>query len=384
MADFDVLIAGAGPAAAATAISLGDYAPDLRLALIDEPRKEGLRVGETLPPQIEPVLDHLKVRDAFAADGHRPSYRTVSAWGGPELLSNEFLFQAHQTGWRLDRARFDAMLLAKAAERSAHIAGKVAGAAHTDAGWHVRLDNGATHAARFLVDATGRGATLARQNGARFETLDRLVGIVVVFEGAQDDGIGLLLETFADGWWYTAALPGGRRIVACMSDADLVRSLGLNRSDGFMRALGATRHVRQAVASARPSGSPALRPAGSRCIARDTALPLLCVGDAASCFDPVSGQGIFKALRSGIFASYAIGDWLLRADDAGLRRYRRLARDEFAAYRKTLRAFYAMERRWADRPFWRRRIITDPHAEERRDSDASRSMAAGAERAAIL
>ena len=50
---------------------------------------------------------------------------------------------------------------------------------------------------------------------------------------------------------------------------------------------------------------------------RDTKLPLLCVGDAASCFDPVSGQGIFKALRSGVFASYAVGDFRLRADDAG-------------------------------------------------------------------
>ena len=354
--DFDVLIAGAGPAGAATAISLNAFAPDLRVALVDAPREEGLRVGETLPPRIERILDHLKVRDAFMAAGHCPSYRTVSAWGGPELASNEFLFQAHQTGWRLDRARFDAMLLAKAAERSVHIVGKVAGAAHTEAGWRVRLDNGVTCAARFLVDATGRGANLARQNGVRFENSDRLIGVVAVFEGAADDGVGLLLETFADGWWYTAALPGARRIVACMSDADLVRRLGLNRSDGFMQALDAAQHVRHAVGNARPAGSPALRPAGSRCIARDTALPLLCAGDAASCFDPVSGQGIFKALRSGIFASYAIGDYLLRADDAGLRRYRRLVTDEFAAYRKTLREFYAMEPRWADRPFWRRRV----------------------------
>ena len=356
MADFDVLIAGAGPAGAATAISLGDFAPELRVALVDAPVVAGLRVGETLPPRVEPVLEHLKVWQAFMADGHRPSHRTVSAWGGPEVLSNEFLFQAHQTGWRLDRARFDAMLRARAAERSAHIAGKVIDAAHTDAGWRVRLDNGAGHTARFLVDATGRAAVLARQNGARVETLDRLVGIVMLFEDAMDDGVGLLLETFADGWWYTAALPQGRRIVACMSDADLVRSLVLNRSDGFMRALGVTQHVRHAVANARPFRVPALRPAGSRCIARDTALPLLCVGDAASCFDPVSGQGIFKALRSGIFASYAIGDFLLRADDAGLRRYRRLVKGEFAAYRKTLQEFYAMERRWVERPFWQRRV----------------------------
>lgn len=355
MSDFDVLIAGAGPAGTAAAISLADFAPDLRVALVDLPQPEDLRVGETLPPRIEPILQHLKVWDAFAADGHRPSHRTVSAWGGGELASNEFLFQAHQTGWRLDRARFDALLVKKAAERATHIAGKATGATHDGSHWRVRLDGGATHTARFLVDATGRGAVLARQNGVRFDNADRLIGVVMLFDNAADDGVGLLLETFADGWWYTAALPGARRIVACMSDPDLVRSLGLNSPAGFLQALDATQHVRAAVADAQPLGPPALRPAGSRCIAHDVALPLLCAGDAASCFDPVSGQGIFKALRSGIFASYAIGDFLLRGDDAGVRRYRRLVRDEFAAYRKTLRQFYAMEQRWTGRPFWQRR-----------------------------
>ena len=352
---FDVLIAGAGPAGATAAISLADFAPALRVCIVDVPQADTLRVGETLPPQIKPILEHLKVWQAFEADGHRPSYRTVSAWGGPEPLSNEFLFQAHQVGWRLDRARFDAMLLRKAAERATHVTAKVTRAAH-DGAWCVRLDDGSDMTARFLIDATGRGAMLARRNGVRFENLDRLVGSIMLFERAADDGAGLLIETFPDGWWYTAALPDGRRIVAAMSDADLIRSLNLNRLDGFMRALGATRHVCGAVADARPVGAPVLRPAGSRHIVHDTPLPLLCVGDAASCFDPVSGQGLFKALRSGIFAAYAIGDLLCRDDDTGLKRYQRFIADEFSGYRKTLRAYYAMEQRWADRVFWKRRV----------------------------
>ena len=225
--------------------------------------------------------------------------------------------------------------------------------------WCVRFDNGTDVNARFLVDATGRGAMLARAQGAQFENLDRLAGSVVLFEGVADDGTGLLVETFADGWWYTAALPAGRRIVACMSDADLMRSFGVNEMGGFMRALGDTRHVRRTIADAHPLGSPALRPAGSRRMTRDTTLPLLCVGDAASCFDPVSGQGIFKALRSGIFASYAIANFLLRADDAGLKRFRRLVKDDFASYNKTLLDYYARERRWADRAFWRRQIESE-------------------------
>src|SRR5882762_7618070 len=84
LADFDVLIAGAGPAGSATAISLAAFAPALRVALIDSP-VAAAPIGETLPPQIKPVLRHLDVWEAFASDGHLPSYRTVSAWGGAGL-----------------------------------------------------------------------------------------------------------------------------------------------------------------------------------------------------------------------------------------------------------------------------------------------------------
>lgn len=354
MDQFDVLIAGAGPAGSATAIALARFAPTLRVCIADVAADDALRVGETLPPRIKPILEHLGVWEAFASDRHRPSYRTVSAWGGPALLANEFLFEADQVGWRLDRARFDAMLLGRAREHARHIAARVATTVYDD-GWRARLDDGTEIAARFLVDATGRSAAIARAHGTQFETLDRLVGIVALFGNAPDDGAGLLVETFADGWWYTAALPGDRRIVACMTDADLVRDLGVARTDGFLHALGATRHVASTVMEARPPDAPALRPAGSRHMLRAPELPLLCVGDAAACFDPVSGQGLFKALRSAIFASYAVGDFLLRRDASGLARYRRLVADEFAAYRATLRDYYAQERRFGERPFWRRR-----------------------------
>ena len=58
--DFDVLIAGAGPAGAAAAISLADFAPSLSVCIADAPATDALRVGETLPPQIKPILEHLE------------------------------------------------------------------------------------------------------------------------------------------------------------------------------------------------------------------------------------------------------------------------------------------------------------------------------------
>ena len=355
MAGFDVLIAGAGPAGCAAAISLGDFAPKLRVGLIDASAPDTTRIGETVPPPIKPILAHLGLWESFAADRHSASYRTLSAWGGPELLSNEFLFHTQQTGWRLDRARFDAMMLRGAAPRvAAHMAGKVAKLSFADDGWTVALDDGAIHTARAVVDATGRAAVLARLRGLRPQRLDRLVSCFAFCEsrgGTQE----LTIEAVRDGWWYTAALPDVRRVIAFMSDADSVRRLELGQRDRWLRALGETRHIGAATAGAEPLGRPQFHGAGSQTVLTDCTHTLMCVGDAASSFDPVSGQGIVKALRSGVFASYAIADYLERGDLAGLRRYATFVKSEFAAYRDTLRDYYAQERRWPDSLFWRRR-----------------------------
>jgi flavin-dependent dehydrogenase len=59
-----------------------------------------------------------------------------------------------------------------------------------------------------------------------------------------------------------------------------------------------------------PRGPVVVRPAQSGHLAPVAGDDWLTVGDAAAGFDPLSSQGIAKALRSGIFASYAIGDLL--------------------------------------------------------------------------
>jgi flavin-dependent dehydrogenase len=351
--DFDVLIAGAGPAGCATAISLARFAPRLRVALVDAATPNASRIGETVPPQIAPILDHLGLSESFAADRHSASYRTVSAWGGRELVSNEFLFHVQQTGWRLDRAAFDTMLRRAAARSAMQMEAKVTKLADVERVWRVHLGDGAIHTARAVVDATGRAAALARLRGLRAKRLDRLVGCFAFCESRVSQG-DLMIESCRDGWWYTAALPDGRRIVAFMSDSDIVRHLGAGQRDNWLRALSETRHLGAAVADA-TLGDPEVRGAGSQLVAADSNATFICVGDAASAFDPVSGQGIVKALRSGVFASYAIADCLERRDRDGLRRYAAFIRSEFAAYRETLRDYYAQELRWPDSAFWARR-----------------------------
>ncbi len=232
----------------------------------------------------------------------------------------------------------------------------------------LRLNGDHTIRCRFVVDAAGRTAPIARRLGAQAIEVDRLIGFARFFTGATGDP-RLTVEAFDSGWWYAAGLPGGRLVAVCLTDADLARDLDLHDADAWCRALRATTAIASRVGSATADSDLIVRSAGSRrlepaagavegSVGVQQGAGWLAVGDAASVFDPLSSQGIVKSLRSGIFAAYAVGDYLLRREDRGLARYRRFIADEFASYLRIRADVYAGERRWSESPFWRRRATT--------------------------
>jgi flavin-dependent dehydrogenase len=279
------------------------------------------------------------------------------------LVSNEFFLYAHNTGWRLNRARFDYRLAVEAGKRGVLLlTAKVRALASNGDGWAIDCGEAGIHPARCVVDATGRAALLSRLAGLRPVNYDRLVASVVFFPDSRDtDRPGAdaaVIEAVRDGWWYTAATPAGHRVVALMTDSDLARQLRVSQLDAWMNTLAVTRHVRALVGARQPLAPPRLWPASSRYLKGHSPTGLIAVGDAISSFDPLSSQGIIKALRSGIFASYAIANRLRQSDGGrGCARYVALMQHEFAAYRETFHNYYRLEQRWPDAPFWRRRHL---------------------------
>jgi flavin-dependent dehydrogenase len=362
---FDVVIVGGGPAGCAAGLSLRSHAPSLDVAILEASDSAAPRVGETLPPPSRGMLVHLGVWEAFQRQGHREVHGTSAAWGGAEPRDNDFLFAARGNGWHLDRAAFDAMLAAEAERRGVALLrpARLVSAAREGTGWHLSVSGGLEMNARFVADATGAAATFARRQGARFLAADRLTGFARFYEGSEGGDPRTLVEAFADGWWYTAGLPGGRRIAACLTDADLARRLRLRDTAEWSRLLDATDQVREALRGAQPQSDVIVRATPSRRLEPAAGDGWLAVGDAAAVFDPLSSSGILKALRSGIFAGYAIGDLLTRGDARGLERYRRLGREEFASYSNLRARHYAAEGRWPESPFWRRRCVNEVSTE---------------------
>lgn len=316
--------------------------------------------GEVLSPLIQPVLRQLGLWPAFLAQEFAPSHRTLMSWDEAGLTSSEFLLEARGPSWRVDRAAFDGWIATEACSAAQRVDAKVSRIEREAGGWSVACENGDSHSARLVIDATGRTRALAYRQGLRTMAQDRLIAAYAEATTSGPAAPELLVEAFEDGWWYTLALGEGRRAFACMTDADLARGLRLSTPDGWRAALARTQFVSAVADKIIRLDTPCLIPAGGRYAAMTVGFRFLCAGDAASAFDPISGHGVVKAMRSGVFAAYAAGDCLARGDAAALDRYGAWVAREAAVYAATLGEHYGSVSRWADRPFWRRRRADMP------------------------
>jgi 2-polyprenyl-6-methoxyphenol hydroxylase-like FAD-dependent oxidoreductase len=316
-------------------------------------------VGEVLPALARSLLTHLGIWEGFEAEQFRSVHSQASAWGQPLLVENHFLYSARGAGWHLSRTRFDRFLVEQVARQGVEVRSPLKLVSIVKPNqtpknlWHLHLNNGDSLQIRFLVDATGRRAMVARKM-SRLLVFDHLTAFVGFFTIDSHPTPGTLIESFAHGWWYTA-LADNCRVVACLTDGDLVDELGLKKRDRWLELLRQTQWIQAAVGDGILQGEVIVRPANSTRLDQVCGDNWLAVGDAASAYDPLSSQGMTKALRLGIFAGYAIGDRLSKEETMGLDKYASLVRREFKHYRQVHRQYSAEEQRWPQSRFWHRR-----------------------------
>jgi len=361
--EIDVAIIGGGPAGTAAALTLLKYS-SLKVAVIERTGYGAWRVGETLPPGVPPLLQYLDAWEPFAAQGHLPAYGTSAAWGSQELISRDFLFTGRGQGWHLDRARFDRTLAKLVPARGGLLLteARVVSETRDEQGrWRLVVRQGdasaqTEFAARFVIDASGRGATFARRRGARRNVHDRLMGVIGIygFEAVLPRDTFTLVESCPVGWWYSALLPDARMVVAFMSDTDIIRRYRMWSPLRWPELINSSHHTRQRLAGSVLKSVPVLCPAFSQVLEPAAGDGWIAAGDAAIGFDPLSSIGIGYALTSGIHAARAVHK-ALAAGAAEMSHYAASVNQHFANHLERKRQYYLIERRWLDWPFWSRR-----------------------------
>ncbi|MGH9280687.1 MAG: tryptophan 7-halogenase [Acidimicrobiales bacterium] len=360
---YDVVVLGGGPAGSATVLALARMNPKLSVALVESSDYTSPRIGETLPPTALPVLDELGAGHVLDGSVAVAAYGSCAVWGSNEIHDNEFIFHPQGRGWHLDRRRFDARLAWEAAQRGSavHLGTRLVAAERTGGHWRLWLQSRRGGRmpvdCRFVVDASGRRAILAARQGVERVRYDDLVAATAFVDfrpGEAPADTTTLVEACEHGWWYSARVPGSRMVAAFFSDADIVRGLGARSTPGWLSLLEAARHTHARLRTAARVTRPSIAAAHSQRLEAVSGDSWVAVGDAAGTFDPLSSQGIGKALRSALQASSAIGE-TRDASAERLERYSCQAAQQYEDYLDVRAAYYVAEQRWPRSPFWQRR-----------------------------
>lgn len=359
MMQTEVLVVGAGPAGAVTALNL---APTRDVLMVERRAAAAPRIGEALIPAARRLLRDMGLLDAFGAP-HQPYFSRLSAWGATTPQREDFLSDRDGHGWLLCRTSFDAWLRAAAQARGAKLLtpADVKGVTRVGEGWRAEIGTpGGTVSvrARFLVDATGKKAVIGRRLGARRTVLDRTV-CGWVYGAARPDGGGAgctFIESEADGWWYTAPLPGGKRVLAFHTDSDLAAARVAARPSHLLHRSKTTATLRAILEACafQPGDDAGFTGAQSTALTPCAGDGWLAAGDAAFSMDPLSSRGLFNSLYTGLAAALT-ADAHLSGSASAIPEYLAMAARIHGAYGQDLKAAYAMETRWQDQPFWRRR-----------------------------
>lgn len=333
-----IVVLGAGPAGAATAIGLRRLG--YPVTVVSEWRR--FAAVEGVSQRVLEGLRHAGLGGALGLAA-MPATRQVR-WNGQHLhLNQEFL---------LDRQRFDRALRDDLSRAGVTVIdGRVREVSQAD-GHRVRLEDGQVLAAQFLVEARGRQAPLAADRLRGPET----VSLLNTWQ-ARPGTPASAVESLEDGWAWMARLEDGRCYWQVTLDAE-----GLPGKAALAEYCANRR--RQSALVAELFDSQALEPAqvharsstailAGDCVGEDW----LRVGDAAMAVDPLSGNGIFQSLSSALQAPVVINTLLRRPERAGLARQFHQQRIEqlFLRFARIGRDFYAQEQTRVGQPFWARR-----------------------------
>ncbi len=339
----DVLVAGAGPAGSATAAFLARSGYSV-LAVDRAAFPRDKACSEYMSPETVRILSRLGVVEALeqagavALEGMKVNAPLGATAHGRFALAGYNPFRP--TGLSIARRILDAELVAAARLAGAVVAERTRVEellydGEAVAGAIVRDQAGQRQSvrARLTVGADGLRSVVARRIGSRIHGRPRRVAFVAHLSGVQGMGPSAELHFGGHGLVGLNTIGHGRTNVTLVVPAERAVPARGRVDQFFSDAVGEFPAVGERLGTSAVEG-PVLTtgPFAARS-GRVVAPGALLVGDAADFFDPVTGDGIYTALRGAeLVAETAI---------VALRRPGPLTLDRLVGYRRMRRQVFA-------------------------------------------
>jgi flavin-dependent dehydrogenase len=315
--NYDVIIAGSGPAGASAAIHLA--LGGARVLLVEQKKFPRPKLcGEFISPECSAHFERLGVVDRMYASGPAKLTETVfySQSGASVSVPSEWFGSGVALG--LSRAEMDERLLRRAAEVGVHV---LEDTHVVDLRFEQQCVLGVTlrsHVgeetvqAPLTIDATGRARTLARMAEEAPRTRARLqrrqlVAFKAHLRNTRVTRGACEIYFYPGGYGGLSTIENGLTNLCFIVNSRDVRTLQSN-PDGIMHEIVCRNHraahTLEHAETVTPWLAVALKGFGRHSVAPATGL--IAIGDAASFIDPFTGSGMLMALESGELAARTI------------------------------------------------------------------------------
>ncbi|MEC9476138.1 MAG: NAD(P)/FAD-dependent oxidoreductase [Planctomycetota bacterium] len=356
ISESEVLVIGGGPTGCVIATMLAHQGH--QVMLVSDQRREGGLPVETMVPGASTTLERLGLTAAMGNCAIEGPARHGRCWARPALEIEDL--DASQRGWRFLRPEFDRWLRMRAREHGVEVLESTRALGSLPAGGSgvVQLEHDGQEisvAAKLVIAATGRASGPPLLPVETTERLPDMIALCATVESSADEAESSLIEAVAEGWLWWLPFGDGSASLALFCDPAQLRSVG--RDQLWNSALSGSRGPARSVDSIIPHGTIATARLNQ------TTDSLLLAGDAVNAIDPLSSQGLEKALVSAESTALAartilVGD----ADRETMAESRqRWERRLFRLHRQRAVDLYHAEQRFSEHPFWSaRHAVKEP------------------------
>ncbi len=338
-ARYDVAIVGGGPSGATVGALLKTHAPHLNVVILERETFPRDHIGESLLPPVGPILNEMGVWDRVEAADFPIKIGATYKWGkNPELWDFEFLpsdgfkdeprpakfeGQRTKTAFQVERARYDEILLDRAAELGCEVRqnAKVARVKRSGEGSGDRIEgllmtSGETVEATHYVDASGNAAVLRKALEIPTDTPSTLRNIAIwdYWQDAQwavEIGVGgTRIQVMSLGWGWIWFIPMGptRTSIGLVVPAEYYKETGLRPEELYAKAVAEEPRIAELTRTATREGKLEATKDWSFLAERHFGENWFLVGECAGFADPILSAGVTMAQVSARQLAYTIAE----------------------------------------------------------------------------